>query len=159
MKFKYILGGINWGVILLVLFGGMMLFQSIPEDIIALKPAISFEDMLEEGTEVKAGAHVSGKVPYVFDAFASEETYTRYNDGSRSGGKASGAYYLVPTAEAFIAIKGRQADVAVLGLCLFHSLRFRLTFARLMVLCGCLLQNYGCVVGLWSCSVRVIGMW
>ena len=73
MKFKYILGGINWGVILLVLFGGMMLFQSIPEDIIALKPAISFEDMLEEGTEVKAGAHVSGKVPYVFDAFASEE--------------------------------------------------------------------------------------
>ena len=114
MKFKYILGGINWGVILLVLFGGMMLFQSIPEDIIALKPAISFEDMLEEGTEVKAGAHVSGKVPYVFDAFASEETYTRYNDGSRSGGKASGAYYLVPTAEAFIAIKGRQADVAVL---------------------------------------------
>ena len=114
MKFKYILGGINWGVIMLIAFGGIMLFQAIPEDIISLKPAISFEDMLDEETEIKAGAHVSGKVPYVFDAFASEETYTRYSDGSRSGSKASGAYYLVPTADAFIAIKGRQADVGVL---------------------------------------------
>nr|WP_326176093.1 DUF6709 family protein [uncultured Oscillibacter sp.] len=114
MKLKYILGGLNWGVIILLLFGGMMLFQSIPEDLIALKPAISFEDMLDEGTEIQAGAHVSGKVPYVFDVFASEETYTRYSDGSRSGSKASGAYYLVPTADAFIAIKGRQADVETL---------------------------------------------
>ncbi|MDE7218706.1 MAG: hypothetical protein K2O45_03660 [Oscillospiraceae bacterium] len=114
MKIKHILGGINWGVIILIAFGGMMLFQSVPEDIIALKPAVSFEDMLDEGVEVKAGAHVSGKVPYVFDAFASEETYTRYSDGSRSGSKASGAYYLVPTAEAFIAMKGRQADVGIL---------------------------------------------
>lgn len=111
---KHILRGINWGVIILFAFGGMMLFQSIPEDIISLKPAISFEDLLEEGTEVKAGDHVSGKVPYVFDTFASEETYTQYKDGSRSAGKASGMYYLVPTADAFIAMKGRQADVEVL---------------------------------------------
>ena len=27
MKFKYILGGINWGVIMLIAFGGIMLFQ------------------------------------------------------------------------------------------------------------------------------------
>lgn len=58
MKFKYILGGINWGVIMLIAFGGIMLFQAIPEDIISLKPAISFEDMLDEETEIKAGAHV-----------------------------------------------------------------------------------------------------
>ena len=115
MKFKYILGGLNWGVIILLAFGGLMLFQSVPEDIIALKPAVSFEEMLEGEAEVKAGTHVSGKVPYVFDAFASEETYTQYSDGSRSGSKASGAYYLVPTADAFIAIKGRQADVGVLN--------------------------------------------
>ena len=37
-----------------------MLFQAIPEDIISLKPAISFEDMLDEETEIKAGARVSG---------------------------------------------------------------------------------------------------
>ena len=37
MKLKYILGGLNWGVIILLRFGGMMLFQSIPEDLIALK--------------------------------------------------------------------------------------------------------------------------
>lgn len=114
MNFKHILGGINWGVIILVAFGGMMLFQYIPEDIIALKPAVSFEELLEEGSVVKAGDHISGKVPYVFDAFASEETYTRYSDGSRSGSKASGMYYLIPTADAFIAMKGRQADVEVL---------------------------------------------
>ena len=35
MKFKYILGGINWGVIMLIAFGGIMLFQAIPEDIIS----------------------------------------------------------------------------------------------------------------------------
>ncbi len=111
---KHIFRGINWGVIMLFAIGGMLLFQSIPEDIIALKPAISFEELLEEGTQVKAGDHVSGKVPYVFDTFASEETYTQYKDGSRSAGKASGMYYLVPTADAFIAMKGRQADVEVL---------------------------------------------
>lgn len=114
MKLKYILGGINWGVIMLLAFGGIMLYQSIPADIISLKPAISFEDMLDERTEIKAGAHVSGKVPYVFDVFASEKTYTRYSDGSRSGSRASGAYYLVPTADAFIAMKGRQVDVETL---------------------------------------------
>ena len=31
MKFKYILGGINWGVIMLIAFGGLMLFQAIPD--------------------------------------------------------------------------------------------------------------------------------
>ena len=60
---KHIFRGINWGVIMLFAIGGMLLFQSIPEDIIALKPAISFEELLEEGTQVKAGDHVSGKVP------------------------------------------------------------------------------------------------
>lgn len=114
MNLKHILGGLNWGVIILLVFGGMMLYQAVPEDFIALKPAMSFEDMLEEGAEIKAGSHVSGKVPYVLDYFASESTYTRYSDGSRSGDKASGKYYLVPTADGFIAMKGRQDDVATL---------------------------------------------
>lgn len=127
MKLKYILGGLNWGVIILCVFGGIMLFQSIPEDIVSLKPSISFEDMLDGETEIKAGAHVSGNVLYVFDVFASEETYTQYNDGSRSGSKASGAYYLVPTADAFIAIKGRQADVETLDNLIDETWNYMLT--------------------------------
>lgn len=111
---KYIFKGLNWGVIMLVVFGGMLLWQSVPAAIVSLKPAVSLDDMLEEDTVIKNGTHVDGRVPYVLDYFASESTYTQYSNGSRSGDRASGRYYLVPVWDGFIAMKGRQSDAAVL---------------------------------------------
>lgn len=111
---KYIFKGLNWGVIMLLVFGGILLWQSVPSAIVSLTPAVSFDDMLEEDTVIKNGTHVDGRVPYVLDYFASESTYTQHSNGSRTGDRASGRYYLVPVWDGFIAMKGRQSDVAVL---------------------------------------------
>lgn len=78
--------------------------------IVSLKPAVSFEDMLDD-KEVSPGTHVSGDVVYTLDYFASESTYTKRSDGSRSGSRKSGNFYLVPTSTGYIAVKCRQADV------------------------------------------------
>lgn len=113
IQLKYILRALNWGVLLLFTLGAAALYKYIPEDIITLKPAISFEDMLEEGMEVKAGDHISGRVPYVLDCFASESAYTQYGNG-RTSSWDTGKYYLLPTTGSFIALKSRQSDVAAL---------------------------------------------
>ncbi len=99
---------------MLFLFGGIMVCSSFSDFIVSFKPAVSFGDMLE-GEEVKAGTHVNGDVVYVLDYFASQTTYTKYSDGSRSGSRKSGNYYLIPTADGFIGLKSRQADVAALN--------------------------------------------
>lgn len=100
---------------MLLAFGGMMLYMTVPDLIVSLKPAVSFEELLEEdGRELKPGSHVKGNVVYVLDYFASESTYTRYKDGSRSGSRKSGNYYLVPATSGPFALKSRQADVQAL---------------------------------------------
>lgn len=99
---------------MLLLFGGMMLYMNAADLVVSFKPSISFQDMLD-GKEVKAGSHVEGNVKYVLDYFASETSYTRYKDGSRSGSRKSGNYYLIPTAEGYLALKSRQADVGDLN--------------------------------------------
>ena len=88
-----------------------MVFSAGGDFIVSFKPAVSFQDMLD-GKEVKAGSHVAGDVVYVLDYFASESTYTQRSDGSRSGDKANGNYYLIPTESGFIGLKSRQVDVA-----------------------------------------------
>lgn len=101
-------------VLILLVFGGSLLFTSFSNFIVSFKPAVSFEDMLD-GAKVKEGDHVAGNVLYSLDYFASQTSYTRYKDGSRSGERKSGNYYLIPAGEAgFIALKSRVADTAAL---------------------------------------------
>lgn len=113
MDFKRLLKAIRFDVILLVVFTAEILYMSAGDFIVSFKPAVSFEEMLD-GKEVKAGTHVKGDIPFVIDYFATETSYTQYKDGSRSGGKKSGRYYLIPTAEGYIGLKGREADVSEL---------------------------------------------
>ena len=101
-------------ILILLAIGVTMLFNAGKDFIISFKPAISFQDMLD-GKEVKAGSHVEGDVIYVLDYFASESTYTKRSDGSRSGDKANGRYYMIPTADGYIGLKERQADVDVMA--------------------------------------------
>lgn len=98
----------------LLFFGIIMICVSAADTFDSLKPAISFEDLLD-GAEVKEGSRVAGNVPYALDYFASETSYTQYSDGSRSGDKESGNYYLIPTADGYIGLKSRQADVSALN--------------------------------------------
>ena len=111
MDFRRLIGAFGMDVIILILIGGVMVFSAGGDFIVSFKPAVSFQDMLD-GKEVKAGSHVAGDVVYVLDYFASESTYTQRSDGSRSGDKANGNYYLIPTESGFIGLKSRQVDVA-----------------------------------------------
>ncbi len=113
MSIRRLFGSLNVAIIMLFMTGGILLGLDAKDFVISLKPAVSFEDMLI-GTEVKAGDHVEGNVVYCLDYFASESSYTRYQDGSRSGDKASGNFYLIPTATGFIGLKSIQADVKAL---------------------------------------------
>ncbi len=107
---KTLLRGLGTGILMLLLFGGIMVYQCAPKMLTSLKPSISFEDMLD-GKEVKKGSHISGNVVYSLDYFASQSTYTKRQDGSRSGSRKSGNYYLIPTKESYIALKVNQRTV------------------------------------------------
>lgn len=114
MDIKKFLSGLGRDVLILLILGGIMIYQSAADLVISLKPAITFEQMLD-GKEVKAGSHVAGDVIYVLDYFASQSTYTQRSDGSRSGSRKSGNYYLIPTSTGYIGLKSRQADVDALN--------------------------------------------
>lgn len=112
---KKFFSGFSREALFLFVLAGVLLYLTVPDVVVYLKPAISFEELLEEGgQELKAGSHVSGRVPYVLDSFASESTYTQRSDGSRSGSRKTGGYYPLFSYSGLIALKCRQADVAVL---------------------------------------------
>ena len=115
MKVGDLIRSLNMAVIMLLLGGGIILYSAVPDLIVSFKPAISFEELMEEdGRELKEGSHVSGKVVYALDYFASESSYTKRSDGSRSGSRKSGNYYLIPSANGYFALKCPQADVEAL---------------------------------------------
>ncbi len=111
MDIKKLFRSIGRDTLMLLVLGGMLIYLSAEYFVVSFKPAVSFQDMLE-GTKVKEGSHVAGDVVYSLGYFASETTYTKYKDGSRSGDRKNGNYYLIPTAEGFVGLKSRQADVA-----------------------------------------------
>jgi len=100
-------------IVILLMLGGILLYKTTGLLFVSFKPAVSFEQMLD-GKEVKAGSHIAGDVVYAMDYFASQNTYTRYSDGSRSGNRNSGNYYLIPVSNGYIGLKSRQSDVEAL---------------------------------------------
>lgn len=114
MKIGNIIRGFNRGVLFLLVLGIMLLYMSAGDMLISFKPSVSYEAMLD-GKQIKAGGHVKGRVVYALDYFASESSYTRYKDGSRSGDRPTGNYYLIPVKDGYIALKSRQADVEALN--------------------------------------------
>ncbi|MCI8387531.1 MAG: hypothetical protein HFE63_03575 [Clostridiales bacterium] len=113
-KIKKLISCFNTGIFILLGIGIMLVCMNFADTICSFKPAISFDDLLDENTKVKAGSHVAGNVEYVIDYFATESTYTQYKDGSRSTSKANGRYYLIPTYDGYIGMKCRQVDVSSL---------------------------------------------
>ncbi|MCI8622751.1 MAG: hypothetical protein HFG26_03720 [Provencibacterium sp.] len=112
---KNILRGFSREVFFFLVFAGFLLYMTVPDVVIFLKPAISFEELLEEdGRTLEAGSHVSGRVPYVLEHFASESTYTQRSDGSRSGSRSTGRFYPLFWTGGLAALKCRQADVETL---------------------------------------------
>ena len=99
MKIGDLIRSLNTAVVMLLLGGGIALYLSVPDLIISFKPAISFEELLEEdGRELTSGSHVTGKVVYALDYFASESSYTRRSYGS-SGTEPSTEFFTEGKAE------------------------------------------------------------
>ena len=88
-----------------LVIGIMALFMALPEFFISLKKPVDF-NMLTDA-EIKSGLHVEGDVYLILDTFATEETYTKNSDGSRTPSKVSGYYYIIPVGEeSYIGIEG-----------------------------------------------------
>lgn len=85
--------------------GIMALFMVLPEFFISLKKPVDFNELSD--TEFKSGLHVEGDIYLVLDTFATEETYTKNSDGSRTPSKVSGYYYIIPVGEeSYIGVEG-----------------------------------------------------
>ena len=88
-----------------LIIGVMALFMVLPEFFISLKKPVDFNELTE--SELKSGLHVEGDVWAVLDTFATEETYTKNSDGSRTPSKVSGYYYIIPVGDqSYIGIEG-----------------------------------------------------
>lgn len=111
---KKLFSSLSRGVIMLFALGIMGIFMNARSFVTSFLPAVSFEDLLD-GEKVKEGSHVAGNVVFSMDPFASESTYTKYKDGSRSGDRKSGNYYTIPTADGYIALKSTQKEVSSLN--------------------------------------------
>ena len=90
--------------LLMMLFGAVFVAFAFQDTITSLKAPKSFDDVMEEGAA--AGDHVSGRIPYLLDAFASMETWTEdRSNNSRTPKKTSARYYVLPAGDDFIGLK------------------------------------------------------
>lgn len=90
---KRILLSFSRGVLIFLALGIMLIAMNASVFFVSIKPATSFEDLLEK--EPKSGMHIKGDAANVFDCFAKEETWTERSDGSRTPAKNSHYYYSV----------------------------------------------------------------
>lgn len=110
MKIRTFLKGFSPLSIILIVFGCIIIAAGIKEgDIIQLMmPSHDYDYVLENG--LKNGDHIKGDIYYNVGGFASQSTYTQYED-HRSGSKTSGYYYIIPVGESgYAAIYVRNDD-------------------------------------------------
>lgn len=104
---KKIFSALNRVSLAILIIGIISIVSNFDHFVTYFYPAVNFQDLLD-GKQVQKGSHVAGDVLYSFAPFASESTYTEYKDGTRSTSKASGNYYVIPTAEGNICLKTNQ---------------------------------------------------
>ena len=93
---------ISWYGLLMILFGAMMTVQTFPDLLTSFKTPKDFDEVLDSGAA--AGDRVEGQVPFLLDYFATEESWTENQDGSRTPKKTSNYYYVLPAGDDFIGL-------------------------------------------------------
>ena len=89
-----------------ILFGVMIKGGDFPQ---LLMPSHDYDYVMENG--LKKGQHIKGELFYSLGSFASEESYTQY-ENSRTASKTTGYYYMIPVGEDGVAaIFIRKADL------------------------------------------------
>lgn len=80
-----------------IFLGAMIKVGDFPQ---ILMPSHDYEYVLENG--LKEGQHIKGEIFYSLGSFASEESYTQYED-YRTASKTTGYYYMIPVGESGMA--------------------------------------------------------
>lgn len=114
---------INRLSLVLLVVGATLISVSYSAFITSFRPPVSFEALLE-GQAVKPGSHVAGNVVSAFPPFASQTTYTKYKNGSRSTERASGSFYVIPTDKGFIGLKTNEDQVVAMDQLVEETLRY-----------------------------------
>lgn len=92
-----------------IFLGAMIKVGDFPQ---ILMPSHDYEYVLENG--LKEGQHIKGEIFYSLGSFASEESYTQYED-YRTASKTTGYYYMIPVGESgMAAIFVRKDDLEVM---------------------------------------------
>lgn len=100
-----------FAALVLAVIGIAFLWQPVPEWIASMQTPMDFTEVSE--SELAAGKHAKGEVFAILDSFASEQTWTERDDGSRSAKKTSKIYYIVPVGEeSYIGIECYAKDKA-----------------------------------------------
>lgn len=80
-----------------IFLGAMIKVGDFPQ---ILMPSHDYEYVLENG--LKEGQHIKGEIFYSLGSFASEESYTQY-ENYRTASKTTGYYYMIPVGESGMA--------------------------------------------------------
>ncbi len=91
---KKVLVSFSRGVLFILCIGLFLAATTGKWAVASMKEAVDFDTLLEQPPEI--GMHVKGDVMFAYDCIASEESYTQRSDGSRSRGKKTYEYYLLP---------------------------------------------------------------
>lgn len=97
--------------IVMAVIGIVLLCMTFNDFIISFKSPKSFDDVIEG--DVKVGDHVKGRVPYLLDYFAIEQTWTENKStNSTTPKKTSKYYYVVPSNEKYLGLTVNAKDVS-----------------------------------------------
>lgn len=92
-----------------IFIGAMVKVGDFPQ---ILMPSKDYDYVMENG--LKEGQHIKGEIFYSLGSFASEESYTQY-ENSRTASKTTGYYYMIPVGEnGLAAVFIRKDDIAAM---------------------------------------------
>lgn len=92
-----------------IFIGAMVKVGDFPQ---ILMPSKDYDYVMENG--LTEGQHIKGEIFYSLGSFASEESYTQY-ENSRTASKTTGYYYMIPVGEnGLAAVFIRKDDVAAM---------------------------------------------
>ncbi len=81
---------------------------------IMIKPAYAIEHLMEHGA--REGMHVQGKLPYIYDCFASRE--------NMDSGRVEADYYALPCQDGFLIVKAAVKDQPAMERLLSETVEF-----------------------------------
>lgn len=108
---RYLWDRISRPGLVCVLLGALLLYLSAADTLTSFRAPKSFEDVI--AGDVAVGDRIEGQVPFLFDSFALEQTWTENRStGSVTPNKNSRYYYVLPTKEGYVGLAIGSASAA-----------------------------------------------